>query len=99
MPRVTARRVEILADLHRVKVLCDGRLVADHERLWAKHQTVSDPGHVEAAKLLRRKHLNITRHPRHSAEPEVEIRCLADYDTALGLDLPRDADQTDGGVA
>ena len=52
-PAVIGRRVEILADLHRVQVLCDGRTVADHERLWAKHQTVSDPTHVEAAKLLR----------------------------------------------
>jgi hypothetical protein len=24
-------------------VLCDGRIVADHERVWAKHQTVHDP--------------------------------------------------------
>ena len=29
---VIGRRVEVLADLHRVRVLCDGRLVADHER-------------------------------------------------------------------
>ena len=54
--------------------------------LWcvtgAKHQTVSDPTHVEAAKLLRRKHLDIAR---PAAQPEVEERCLADYDTALGL--------------
>jgi hypothetical protein len=66
-------------------VLCDGKAVADHDRLWAKHQTVSDPAHVEAAKLLRRKHLDLARRPRPSAEPEVEIRCLADYDAALGL--------------
>ena len=32
---------------------CDGRTVADHERAWAKHQTISDPEHVAAAKLLR----------------------------------------------
>jgi transposase len=81
-PAVIGRRVEILADLARVQVLCDGRLVADHERLWAKHQTVSDPVHVEAAKLLRRKHLEVAR---PTAAPEVQVRCLADYDTALGL--------------
>jgi transposase len=81
-PAVIGRRVEILADLHRVKVFCDGRLVADHERLWAKHQTVSDPAHVEAAKLLRRKHLEVAR---PTAAPEVEVRRLTDYDTALGL--------------
>jgi transposase len=81
-PGVIGRRVEVIADLHRVQAFCDGRLVVDHERLWAKHQTVSDPAHVEAAKLLRRKHLEVAR---PSAAPEVEVRCLADYDTALGL--------------
>jgi transposase len=81
-PSVIGRRVEIIADLHRVRVLCDGRMVADHERLWAKHQTISDQAHVEAAKLLRRKHLDVARPP---AAAEVEVRCLADYDTALGL--------------
>jgi transposase len=81
-PAVIGRRVEIRADLHRVQVLCDGRLAADHQRVWAKHQTMSDPAHVEAAKLLRRKHLEVAR---PTATPEVEVRCLADYDTALGL--------------
>jgi len=81
-PAVIGRRVEIIADLVRVQVFCDGRLVADHERLWAKHQSISDPAHVEAAKLLRRKHLDIAR---PAAELDVEVRCLADYDTALGL--------------
>src|SRR6185436_194826 len=60
-PSVIGRRVEIIADLHRVQVLCDGRMVADHQRLWARHQTVSEPSHVEAAKLLRRKHLDLAR--------------------------------------
>jgi transposase len=81
-PSVIGRRVEIIADLHRVLVRCDGRVVADHQRLWAKHQTVSDPAHVEAAKLLRRKRLEMAR---RTSAPEVEVRCLADYDTALGL--------------
>src|SRR5215204_3430082 len=31
-PAVIGRRIEVLADLHRVRGLCDGRLVADHER-------------------------------------------------------------------
>jgi transposase len=81
-PAVIGRRVEVIADLHRIQVVCDGRLVADHERLWAKHQTVSDPIHVEAAKALRRKHLEVAR---PTTAPEVEVRRLADYDTALGL--------------
>lgn len=81
-PSVIGRRVEIYANLSRVQVFCEGRTVADHQRLWAKHQTVSDPSHVEAAKLLRRKHMDVVR---PTAEPDVEIRQLADYDTALGL--------------
>ncbi|MGB9183537.1 MAG: IS21 family transposase, partial [Solirubrobacteraceae bacterium] len=82
-PAVIGRRVEIVADLTRVRVHCDGRLVADHDRLWAKHQTISDPEHVAAAKLLRRDRIGLLR---PAPEPEVEIRALADYDTALGLD-------------
>jgi transposase len=89
-PAVIGRRVENVADLHRVRVFSDGQLVADHDRLWAKHQTVSDPEHIAAARLLRREHLGIIRAAR---EPEVEIRCLADYDTALGVD------DADGGAA
>jgi transposase len=93
-PAVIGRRVEVIADLHRVQVLCDGRAVADHERLWAKHQTISDPVHVEAAKLLRRKHLEVAR---PAAATEVEVRRLTDYDTALGLTEPALSD--DGVVA
>jgi transposase len=81
-PAVIGRRVEAVADLTRVRVLCDGRVVADHERLWAKHQTVSDPDHVAAAKALRRTHVEVAARTR---QPDVEVRCLADYDTALGL--------------
>ena len=53
-PAVIGRRIEMLADLHRVRVLCDGKTVADHERIWAWHQTISDPDHIAAAKALRR---------------------------------------------
>ena len=72
----------------RVRVLCDGRLVADHERVWAKHQTISADEHVTAAKALRAARIGRLR-PAPPAE--VEIRPLSDYDAALGL--------TDGGVA
>jgi len=47
-PQVIGRRVKVTADLHRVRVWCDGQLVADHERVWARHQTISDPEHVQA---------------------------------------------------
>ena len=91
-PAVIGRRVEVIADLHRVRVLCDGRLVADHERVWAWHQTISDPDHVAAARALRRERIGVLRPVQQG---EVEQRCLADYDTALGI---ADLD-IDGGVA
>ena len=88
-PGVIGRRVEVVADLRRVRAFCDGRLVADHERIWGWHQTISDPEHVAAAKALRRERVGVL-HP--VPEPDVQIRCLDDYDAALGLDA-------DGGVA
>jgi transposase len=89
-PGVIGRRIEVIADLHRVRALCDGRVVADHERVWAWHQTISDPGHVAAAKALRRERVAVLR---PVTEPDVERRSLSDYDTALGLV------DADGGVA
>ena len=82
-PAVIGRRVEVVADLHRVRVLCDGRVVADHDRIWAKHQTISADEHITAAKALRAARIGLLR----PAPPggEVEIRPLSDYDTALGL--------------
>jgi len=82
-PAVIGRRIEVLADLARVRVLCDGNIVADHERIWAWHQTLSDAGHVAAARVMRRERVAVLR-PVPGLE--VEQRPLADYDTALGLD-------------
>ena len=87
-PAVIGRRIEVIADLTRVRALCDGKPVADHERIWAAHQSISDPDHVTAAKVLRQKRVGMLR---PAPQPEVEVRCLADYDTALGL-----ADADDG---
>jgi len=82
-PAVIGRRIEVIADLERVRAFCEGRVAADHERIWARHQTLTDPAHWAAAQALRRQRLSVVARP---AEPEVQIRCLADYDHALGLD-------------
>jgi transposase len=82
-PAVIGRRIEVIAGLDRVRVVCDGRVVADHERAWAWHQTITDPAHHAAATALRRQRASRLR---PVPEPEVEQRNLADYDTALGLD-------------
>jgi transposase len=88
-PATVGRRVAVTADLERVRVWCDGRLVADHARCWAWHQTVSDPAHVQAAARLRHQRAALgatsTRGGVGDVE-EVQLRCLADYDQAFGLD-------------
>ena len=82
-PAVIGRRIEVIAGLGRVRAVCDGKAVADHERVWAWHQTISDPAHVAAARALRERRAVALR---PVAEPEVEQRCLADYDAALGVE-------------
>ena len=81
-PAVIGRRIEVTADLDRVRVTCEGRVAADHERCWARHQTISDPAHVAAAKALRTaRRLAAVPAPRGD---EVEQRDLAVYDAAFG---------------
>ena len=89
-PAVIGRRIEVIADLDRVRALCDGKTVADHERIWAAHQTISEPAHVQAATGLRHNRIGLLR---PAPEPQVQIRCLDDYDTALGVSTG------EGGVA
>ena len=79
--------------MSRVRVLGDGKTVADHERVWAWHQTISDPEHVAAAKLLRTERGRLLR---PTSEPDVQIRCLDDYDTALGLNPELNRDDAAG---
>ena len=82
-PAVIGRRIEITADLARVRVWCDGRLAADHERAWARHQTITDPARLAAARQLRaaRRLLAPVTGP---AGTEVERRDLAVYDAVCG---------------
>ena len=83
------RFVDVHADLAHVEVRHEGRLVARHDRVWARGQTITDPAHVAAAKLLREQFLQPAR---PAQEPHEElVRDLGDYDRAFGL--------TDGEVA
>jgi hypothetical protein len=80
-PAVIGRRIQARADLSRLQVWCEGRLVADHQRVWARHQTVSEFEHLLAARLLRRYRVEVW----HPVQTEVEVRNLTVYDSALGL--------------
>lgn len=88
-PSAVGRRVLVRADLDRVQAFCDGQTVASHDRIWATHQTISDPVHVDAAKVLRHRRIQTPPPPVAS---EVPVRDLSSYDTAFGVDL-------DGGAA
>lgn len=80
-PQVIGRRVEVTADLARVLVTSGGRVVADHARCWADHQTITDPDHAAAAAVMRQSRSS----PAPEVAGEVEQRPLTDYDTAFGL--------------
>ena len=82
-PAVIGRRIEITADLSRVRVTCDGRTVADHERCWARHQTITEPAHLAAAQQLRSARRRLAPVPG-PAGAEVEYRDLAVYDLLSG---------------
>ena len=82
-PAVIGRRIEVIAGPGRVRVFCGGQLAADHERSWAWHQVITDPGHKSAAAGLRRQRVGVLR---PAPEPEVEQRSLAVYDALAGGD-------------
>jgi transposase len=87
-PAVIGAFVDVSADLSRVQVHHQGRLVASHDRVWARGMTITDPAHVTTAKVLREQF----QHPRPAPDPhDALVRDLAEYDRAFGL--------TDGEVA
>ena len=87
-PAVIGRRIEVHADLDRVWVTCEGAIVADHARVWAQHQTITDFDHTVAAKHLRHGRADLLRPVADAVTgEEVEIRSLGVYDTLLGVEL------------
>jgi transposase len=82
-PAAIGRIVDVTADLERVRVRLDGRGVGDHARVWARGITVTDPGHVRAARRLREEF----RQPRPAAPDSDLLRDLTDYDRAFGLEV------------
>nr|WP_220476275.1 IS21 family transposase [Microcella alkalica] len=80
-PTLIGRLVDVSADLERVRVRADGRIVADHARIWARGITVTDPNHVQTAARLRRQF----QQPRTAQVAGDLTRDLADYDRAFGL--------------
>ncbi len=98
-PTEIGRLVDITADLEHVEVRLAGRLLARHERVWARRRTVTDPAHVATAKQLRQQYQQALEPPRTPAQRTPEagvgvdvgvhdrslVRDLTDYDRAFGL--------------
>jgi transposase len=95
-PTMIGAFVDVSADLSRVQVHHQGRLVASHDRVWARGMTITDPAHVAAAKVLREQ-FQQTR-PAPSPDDGL-VRDLAEYDRAFGLTTELTATVTDGQVA
>jgi transposase len=82
-PSVVGRQVDAVADCEQVQVFCDGRLVARHVRCWAKHQSITDPAHRQAAAALRTA---VQQASTPAVRTEVQQRQLRDYDRMFGLE-------------
>ena len=80
-PTWIGRIVDAHADLDQVQVRLDGRLIAEHPRIWARGLTITDTAHVDTARRLRQSF----QQPRTQAAGEGLVRDLADYDKAFGL--------------
>ena len=79
------RFVDVTADLSRVEVRHEGRLVAAHDRAWARGRTITDPAHVAAAKVLREQYQQPRSVTGSRGDREELVRDLAEYDQAFGL--------------
>jgi hypothetical protein len=82
-PNVIGRIVDVSADLDRVRVRAEGRVVADHPRVWARGLTLTDPAHQRTAAVLRAAF----QAPRPGQPDDELTRDLGDYDRAFGLEV------------
>ena len=81
-PTVIGQMVDVAADLDRVRVREQGRVVAEHPRVWARGTTLTDPAHVQTAAGLRKQF----QQPRSVlGDRDGLARDLSDYDRAFGL--------------
>ena len=82
-PAAIGRMIDATADLERVQVRLDKKLVGEHPRVWARGQTLTDTAHVTAAARLRQAF----QQPHRQPVGNDLVRDLADYDRAFGVDI------------
>ncbi|ORM38091.1 IS21 family transposase [Williamsia sp. 1135] len=85
-PDGIGRLITVTSSLERVRVrvFCDHRLLADHDRTWGAGALVTDPTHVEAAKQQRRQYNSTHRDAKPVVGDVVEVADLGAYDTVFG---------------
>ena len=84
-PTVIGRMVDVAADLERVRVRAEGRIVAEHCRVWARGTTVTDAAHIQTAAWLRKQFQQPRAVGGVAAAGDDLARDLSDYDRAFGL--------------
>ncbi|WP_246144660.1 Mu transposase domain-containing protein [Actinacidiphila oryziradicis] len=53
-PRAIGTRIQVSCDTDQIRVTTDqGEILAEHPRCWARHHTITDPGHQQAADAMR----------------------------------------------
>ena len=92
-PTVIGRMVDVAADLECVRVRCEGRIVTEHPRVWARGTTTTDPAHVETAAWLRKQFQQPRAVAAAGAAGGGLVRDLSEYDRAFGLN---DQDDREG---
>jgi len=65
-PRMIGRFVDVTASPTMVVVFCQGQVVAEHHRSWAKQAVITDPAHVTQARQMRRNLAPNPTQDRHS---------------------------------
>lgn len=84
-PNVIGRMVDVAADLDRVRIRAEGRIVAEHHRVWARGMTITDPAHVQTAAWLRKQFQQPRAVAASGTAGDDLVRDLGDYDRAFGL--------------
>jgi len=92
-PTVIGAMVDVAADLECVRVRCEGRIVTEHPRVWARGTTTTDPAHVETAAWLRKQFQQPRAVAAAGAAGGGLVRDLSEYDRAFGLN---DQDDREG---
>ena len=90
-PAAVGRKVQVAADLDTVTVTLAGKVVAEHDRCWARHQSITDPAH---------RHRRRSPWPRQARKstPRAGSRTSVEEQRTCRCTTPRSG-STDGQVA